>query len=258
MATLHLYATKNYSFGTKQVVPNQKEGNEMDRHRKKFAERGMRRTAEGVLVVQDHNTPMLLLIQDGNDFRLPGGQLRPGEGEIEGLKRKLTKKLAPPPSSGEPTPDWAVGELLATWWRPKFEAHQYPYLPVHCSKAKECRKLFYIPLRPHTKFALASPKGVSKAPQLVAVPFFELYDNSSRFGPIITSIPQLISRFTLTFNDADLVAEPIESAQADADAEMMEAAAVADEQEQHDTVAAGELEPEPGAEQTSAGGVIVD
>ena len=92
MATLHLYATKvhrlskpnnhshcslqNYSFGTKQVVPNQvdfaastftpracavaliyraalmslvwwqKEGNEMDRHRKKFAERGMRRTVE--------------------------------------------------------------------------------------------------------------------------------------------------------------------------------------------------------------------
>jgi hypothetical protein len=32
-------------------------------------------------------------------FRLPGGKLKPGEDEVEGLKRKLRSKLAPAASS---------------------------------------------------------------------------------------------------------------------------------------------------------------
>ena len=35
----------------------------------------------------------------------PGGRLRPGEGEAEGLKRKLLTKLSPP---GGPVPEWEV------------------------------------------------------------------------------------------------------------------------------------------------------
>eukprot|EP00658_Telonema_sp_P-2_P078638 TRINITY_DN7413_c0_g1_i3.p1 TRINITY_DN7413_c0_g1~~TRINITY_DN7413_c0_g1_i3.p1 ORF type:complete len:198 (-),score=29.22 TRINITY_DN7413_c0_g1_i3:210-803(-) len=152
---------------------------------------------QAVVMVQDHKTPMLLLLQDGKDFRLPGGHLKPGEGELEGLRRKLTTKLSPPvgtdPDVGPQ--EWEIGELLAVWWRPMFEPYQYPYLPVHCTKPKECRKLYLVQLPPRTKFAV--PKTV----KLVAVSFFDLYANSAQFGPIIASIPQLLSRYTIMHND---------------------------------------------------------
>jgi hypothetical protein len=62
-----------------------------------------------VLQVQEHNHPHILLLQIGNSFfKLPGGRLKPGENEIEGLKRKLTSKLAPTASSIQP--DWQVFE----------------------------------------------------------------------------------------------------------------------------------------------------
>ena len=38
----------------------------------------------------------VLLLQIGNTFfKLPGGRLKPGEDELEGLKRKLLSKLGP-------------------------------------------------------------------------------------------------------------------------------------------------------------------
>jgi cleavage and polyadenylation specificity factor subunit 5 len=45
--------------------------------------------------------------------------LKPEEDPIEGLKRILDEKLAPP--GEEDKRDWNVGELLAVWWRPGFE-----------------------------------------------------------------------------------------------------------------------------------------
>jgi cleavage and polyadenylation specificity factor subunit 5 len=118
----------------------------------------MRRTVEGVLVVHNHGHPHVLLLQVGNIFKLyvpvwrcdwrrsdelahrPGGRLRPGEDEIAGLKRKLDNKLAPVEEHLKT--DWEVsarlcatiartqgvnrmlkiGEHVATWWRPYFEA----------------------------------------------------------------------------------------------------------------------------------------
>lgn len=35
--------------------------------------------------------------------------------------------------------------------------------------------------------------------RLLAVPLFELYDNVQRYGPIISAIPQMLSRFRLNF-----------------------------------------------------------
>jgi cleavage and polyadenylation specificity factor subunit 5 len=61
--------------------------------------------------VQEHNHPHILLLQIGNSFfKLPGGRLKTGENEIEGLKRKLTSKLAPTASSIQP--DWQVVKKL--------------------------------------------------------------------------------------------------------------------------------------------------
>jgi cleavage and polyadenylation specificity factor subunit 5 len=107
--------------------------------------------------------------------------------EIEGLKRKLTSKLAPTASSIQP--DWQIGECAAMWWRPNFETLLYPYSPPHITKPKECKKLFVVPLSEKQYFAV--PKNL----KLLAVPLFELYDNVQRYGPVISAIPQQLSKF---------------------------------------------------------------
>uniref|UniRef100_A0A1S3YAI1 Pre-mRNA cleavage factor Im 25 kDa subunit 2 n=1 Tax=Nicotiana tabacum TaxID=4097 RepID=A0A1S3YAI1_TOBAC len=138
--------------------------------------------------VQEHNHPHILLLQIGNTFcKLPGGRLKPGENEIEGLKRKLSSKLAA--NSPGLQPDWQIGECVATWWRPNFETIMYPYCPPHISKPKECKKLFIVHLSEREYFAV--PKNL----KLLAVPLFELYDNVQRYGPVISTIPQQLSRF---------------------------------------------------------------
>ena len=56
--------------------------------RDEFDKLGMRRSVEGVLLVHEHGLPHVLLLQLGTTFfKLPGGELEPGEEEIEGLKR---------------------------------------------------------------------------------------------------------------------------------------------------------------------------
>ena len=57
----------------------------------------------------------------------PGDYLKPGEDEIDGLKRRLDERLAPPPGSQFDqiahgiNNDWEIGDCLAQWWRPNFE-----------------------------------------------------------------------------------------------------------------------------------------
>ncbi len=36
--------------------------------------------------------------------------------------------------------------------------------------------------------------------KLVAAPLFELYDNASGYGPVISSLPQTLSRFDFIYN----------------------------------------------------------
>jgi len=45
-----------------------------------------------------------------NECDRPGGRLRPGEDEVEGLKRKLTTKLAPGLEVYQPS--WEVGGVF--------------------------------------------------------------------------------------------------------------------------------------------------
>jgi cleavage and polyadenylation specificity factor subunit 5 len=35
--------------------------------------------------------------------------------------------------------------------------------------------------------------------KLLAVPLFELYENASRYGPVISSLPQALARFQFEF-----------------------------------------------------------
>ncbi|XP_024972080.1 pre-mRNA cleavage factor Im 25 kDa subunit 2 isoform X3 [Cynara cardunculus var. scolymus] len=214
-AVVNTYPLSSYTFGTKEpkMEKDTSVADRLARMKVNYMKEGMRTSVEGILLVerwfpkyhvrkysvyyvfastnehvQEHNHPHILLLQIGNTFcKLPGGRLKPGENEIEGLKRKLSSKLAA--NSTGLQPDWQIGECVAIWWRPNFETIMYPYCPPHITKPKECKKLFLVHLSEREYFAV--PKNL----KLLAVPLFELYDNVQRYGPVISTIPQQLSRF---------------------------------------------------------------
>ncbi|KAK1386218.1 hypothetical protein POM88_023953 [Heracleum sosnowskyi] len=53
----------------------------------------MRTSVEGILLVQEHNHPHILLLQIGNTFcKLPGGRLKPGE-SVQHSQTTITTKF---------------------------------------------------------------------------------------------------------------------------------------------------------------------
>lgn len=107
----------------------------------------------------------------------------------EGLLRKLTTVMAP--AADNMRPAWRVGECLGTYYRPNFENMMYPYCPPHIARPKEVKRLYLVHLPERGYFAV--PKNY----KLVAVPLFEIYDNVQRYGPVISALPQLLSRFAM-------------------------------------------------------------
>nr|CAD7199720.1 unnamed protein product [Timema douglasi] len=90
------YPLTNYTFGTKEPLFEKDPSvpARFQRMRDEFEKIGMRRSVEGVLLVHEHGLPHVLLLQLGTTFfKLPGGELNPGEDEVEGLKRLLTEEL---------------------------------------------------------------------------------------------------------------------------------------------------------------------
>ncbi|KAL9621468.1 MAG: hypothetical protein Q9160_004111 [Pyrenula sp. 1 TL-2023] len=132
----------------------------------------------------------------------PGDYLPPSDAEIPGFKTLLSTRLSPTPPStssapSSPETDWNVTDTLATWWRPNFETFMYPFLPGHVTRPKECKKLYFIQLPPRK--TLSVPKNM----KLLAVPLFELYDNTARYGPQLSAIPHLLSRYRWEFVGED-------------------------------------------------------
>eukprot|EP01024_Parvocaulis_polyphysoides_P023826 TRINITY_DN21960_c0_g1_i1.p1 TRINITY_DN21960_c0_g1~~TRINITY_DN21960_c0_g1_i1.p1 ORF type:complete len:216 (-),score=14.63 TRINITY_DN21960_c0_g1_i1:227-874(-) len=183
----------NYTFGTKQQKLEKDKTVEarFNRMKAKYVSQGVRRSVEGVLLVSEHNHPHILLLQIGNSFfKLPGGQLRVGEDEVSGLKRKLDNNLGG--LSEEQRVEWNVGQCVGVYYRPSFDTVMYPYLPAHVSKPKEIKKIFFVPLPKKAFFAI--PNNL----KLLAVPLFEVYDNVTRYGPIISAMPQMLSRLQIS------------------------------------------------------------
>ncbi|TIB72129.1 cleavage and polyadenylation specificity factor, 25 kDa subunit [Wallemia mellicola] len=156
---------------------------------------GMRRTVEGIMVVHEHGHPHILMLQIANAFfKLPGDYLTPGETDEPGLKKRLDDRLAPlDPTMFDPEDgalnEWEIGDCLAQWWRPNFETFMYPFIPAHVTKPKECKKMYVVGLPERKVFAV--PRNM----KLLAIPVFELYDNSGRYGPQLAAIPHLLSRY---------------------------------------------------------------
>ena len=129
-AVVNVHPLSHYSFGHAPARFD-KGGTAAERQarmQERYAAEGARRTVEGIILVNEHSHPHVLLLQartrwaargrsdraasaargaaltarrqvEGGQFALPGGKLKPGEDEVEGLKRKLRSKLAPAASS---------------------------------------------------------------------------------------------------------------------------------------------------------------
>ncbi|KAH7349987.1 cleavage and polyadenylation specificity factor subunit 5 [Plectosphaerella cucumerina] len=198
--TIRLFPLSNYTFGVKETQPEEDPSvlARLKRLEEHYAQHGMRRTCEGILVCHEHNHPHILMLQIANAFfKLPGDYLRPEDDESEGFKARLDERLAPVGriGEGEERGDWQIGDCLAQWWRPNFETFMYPFIPAHVTRPKECKKLYFIQL-PESK-VLSVPKNM----KLLAVPLFELYDNTARYGPQLSAIPHLLSRYNFEFVD---------------------------------------------------------
>ncbi|PIA91379.1 Pre-mRNA cleavage factor Im 25 kDa subunit 2 [Cercospora beticola] len=200
--TIRLYPLSNYTFGVKETQPEEDPSvkDRLRRLEEHYEKHGMRRTCEGILVCHEHNHPHVLMLQIANAFfKLPGDYLRHDVDEIQGFKDRLNERLAPTGSLAESTTaadrDWNIADTLAQWYRPNFETFMYPFLPPHVTRPKECKKLYLIQL-PEGK-VLSVPKNM----KLLAVPLFELYDNSQRYGPQLSAIPHYLSRYRFEFVD---------------------------------------------------------
>lgn len=149
--TIRLYPLSNYTFGVKETQPEEDPSvvARLKRLEEHYVQHGMRRTCEGILVCHEHNHPHILMLQIANAFfKLPGDYLKPEDDEIEGFKKRLDERLAPVGSlgDGQTEGDWNIGDCLAQWWRPNFETFMYPFVPAHCTRPKECKKLYIIKL----------------------------------------------------------------------------------------------------------------
>mmetsp|Transcript_2119 Transcript_2119/g.7682 ORF Transcript_2119/g.7682 Transcript_2119/m.7682 type:complete len:197 (+) Transcript_2119:237-827(+) len=185
-----VYPVGNFKFGTKAAkeVKYPTVDAQMERLQTKYQAEGPRRSVDAVLVVHQNNHPHILLLQAGPTyFKLPGGRLRPGEEEVDGLKRKLVSKLSPESESLQV--EWEIGECVGSFYRPNFEQVVYPYLPAHITRPKETKKVYMVRLPESCYFAVPSNL------KLLAVPLFELYDNAARYGPIIAGLPLMLSKF---------------------------------------------------------------
>jgi cleavage and polyadenylation specificity factor subunit 5 len=90
----------------------------------------------------------------------------------------------------------------------------YPFIPAHVTRPKECKKLYFIQLPRSSTSAIpqtlnlllitgddSEVLSVPKNMKLLAVPLFELYDNTARYGPQLSAIPHLLSRYNFEFVD---------------------------------------------------------
>ncbi|KAM6583525.1 hypothetical protein CsatB_010527 [Cannabis sativa] len=188
---IDIYPLSSYYFGSKEAILSKDEtmADRVRRLKYNYSAHGLRTCVEAVILVELFKHPHMLLLQIRNSiFKLPGGRLRPGESEINGLQRKLSRKL-----SGNENSDgteWEVGEFLGKWWRPDFETLLYPYLSHNIKKPKECTKLYLVKLPESREFIV--PKNL----KLLAVPLCQIHENHKTYGQIISGVPQLLSKFS--------------------------------------------------------------
>lgn len=91
-------------------------GDKKRRFKANYEREGTRTRVEAIILVHQHRISHVLLLRLTNSsfYGLPGGRLRVGGDEMQGLKRKLDRYFTPSESSYR----WQVGECVAKWRRP--------------------------------------------------------------------------------------------------------------------------------------------
>jgi hypothetical protein len=56
-----------------------------------------------------------------------------------------------------------VGECVASWWRPDFDAELYPYVPPHITRPKESKRVFVVHLPEKCYFAVRRVRRARRA-----------------------------------------------------------------------------------------------
>ncbi|XP_056692414.1 pre-mRNA cleavage factor Im 25 kDa subunit 1 isoform X7 [Spinacia oleracea] len=167
-----IYPLSRYYFGTKDALSTKDEtpADSLLRLKSNYEVRGLRTSVQGVILVELFKHPHLLLLQVKNTtFNLPGGRLRQGDSvDLEGLQRKLSRKLSP--DEGSDNSDEIEWE--------------------------ECTKLFMVKLPVCRKFIV--PKNM----KLLAVPLCQVHGNHKTYGSIIAGIPQLLSKYSFNMIEA--------------------------------------------------------
>lgn len=228
-AEIPVYSLSNYKYGTQDVYHLSEELHDenidltraqlkedevsefnpkcvMDVLKRTCRESGRRDTVQAILLTHIHGHPHILLMENvvTGVFSLPGGQVSMGKSSADGLRSCLDEALRPFHDTcqpfpimeeyAEPTwPEWNVGPLVAQWWRPHFENNLYPYVPAHVKNPAECIKIYLVTL------PQSCALGTGRYYKLTAVAFYDIFANEQRFGPIIASIPQILSRYNLSF-----------------------------------------------------------
>ncbi|RKP16921.1 hypothetical protein ROZALSC1DRAFT_31220 [Rozella allomycis CSF55] len=177
-----IFPLSNYFIGVKDIVSDDylSSRKKIEQLEKEYPTLGLHVSVEAVIVAHEHNHPLIFT---------PGGFLKIGEDEVEGLKRILNDLLAPV----NETIEWEIGEVISHWWRPHFTMDMYPYPLPHIKQQKELKKVFLVGLPEKCTFS------VPKAFKVAAVPMIDVYENRANFGAIISSIPHVLSRFQFVF-----------------------------------------------------------
>nr|XP_019011675.1 cleavage and polyadenylation specificity factor subunit 5 [Kwoniella pini CBS 10737]OCF50456.1 cleavage and polyadenylation specificity factor subunit 5 [Kwoniella pini CBS 10737] len=208
LESLTIYPLDGYSFIERESQPD--EDNSVTARLKRLEdqndESGTRRSVEAIMLVTSHGFPHVLVLQVANAFyKLPGGYLDPLETDSAGLIARLNEQLGVPFSPSGKRGDWKVGDLLTTWWRPNYDTFYYPYIPVHISQPKECKKLYLVELPKNKTFAV--PVNM----KLHAIPVYEFYDNAARYGPQFSGIPYVLSKYDIYNKESNGVEIDIKS-----------------------------------------------
>ena len=123
------------------------------------------------------------------NFNRPGDVISAGLDEKTGLQQILQNQLSP---IGQTT-EFDIDEVVGCWFRPNFTNQLYPYLPTHIKRPKEVFKTFLVHL-PETAY-LSLPSNY----KIIAVPLFEIYNNSEKYGARLAALPYLLSKYNFIY-----------------------------------------------------------
>lgn len=191
--TLVLNHISHYKFGKSQDDEELREQKppKMERLRERFNEEGTVKSVRVVLLAHDHNHPYFFIIQnkETSEIMCPGGKLQAGEEDEAGINRILAKKLF-----GGEQKELNIGEHIATWYRPQFTEHWYPYLPTHITVAKEIEKWYVISLPEELRFR------TNQKHELAYQTFYSV-QGKDNIDKRLAAIPALLSRFDISYRE---------------------------------------------------------